>query len=172
MILETNKTLRQYVSVFLAAIVYLVVHEGAHLLMALQFDVFKQVNFMSLGIQIDINKDALSEPQFIAFNFAGVLATLTIGYVLVFLTNRIVTIQSKSIKSIFYYITMALLLTDCIYLSALSNFFGGGDLNGIALFFNPNTQATAKYIFGSIGIINIYLFVRLVYPKYVVAFKK
>lgn len=168
--LETNKTLRQYVSVILAAVAYLVVHEGAHYLLALQFDAFKQVNFMGLGVQIDIHKDALSELQFIAFNFAGVLATLTIGYVLVILTNRIVTIKSKAIKSTFYYITIAMLFVDCIYLSVLSNFFGGGDLNGISLFFNSG--ATAKFIFGSIGVINFSLFFKFVYPKYVAAYKE
>ena len=168
--LETNRILRQYVCLFLAVIAYFTLHEGAHLLSALYYKVFEQVNFIGLGVQIAIDKDALSETQFIVFNLGGVLTTLVIGYILVLFTKRIVTIKSKLIKAAFYYITITMLVTDCIYLSILSSFFGGGDMNGIALLFP--TETTAKILFGVIGMINLFIFMKFVYPKYVAAYKK
>lgn len=167
--LETNKTLRQYVCLVLAVIVYFTLHEGAHLLLALYYDVFEQVNFMGLGIQIAIDRQALSETQFIVFNLGGVVTTLVIGYVLVLLTKNIVTIKSKAVKAAFYYVTLTMLFTDCIYLAVLSSFFGGGDLNGIALLFP--TEMTAKMLFGVIGVINLFIFIRVVYPKYAASYK-
>ena len=168
--LETNKTVRQYVFLFLAVIAYFTLHEGAHLLLALYYKVFEQVNFMGLGMQIAINREALSEAQFIVFNLGGVVTTLVVGYVLVIFTKKIVTIKSKAIKAAFYYITLTMLFTDCIYLSVLSSFFGGGDLNGIALLFP--TETTAKILFGVIGAINLFIFIKLVYPKYAAAYKE
>ena len=170
MILETNKTLRQYVSLFIAVIAYFALHEGAHLLLALYYNVFEQVNFMGLGMQIAITREALSETQFIIFNLVGVVTTLVVGYVLVILTKKIVTFKLKAIKAAFYYVTLAMLFTDCIYLAVLSSFFGGGDLNGIALLFP--TETTAKILFGVIGIINVFIFIKFVYPKYAAAYKE
>ena len=98
------------------------------------------------------------------------MATLVVGYVLVILTKKIVTFKSKAVKAVFYYVTLAMLFTDCIYLAVLSSFFGGGDLNGIALLFP--TETTAKILFVVIGIINIFIFIKFVYPKYVAAYKE
>ena len=125
---------------------------------------------MGLGMQIAITREALSETQFIVFNLGGVVMTLVVGYVLVILTKKIVTIKSKAVKAVFYYVTLAMLFTDCIYLAVLSSFFGGGDLNGIALLFP--TEATAKMLFGAIGMINVFIFIKFVYPKYVAAYKE
>ena len=49
-----NKRTRQYIGLITAVIAYYVIHEGAHLLYALFAGVFKQINFMGLGVQIDI----------------------------------------------------------------------------------------------------------------------
>lgn len=140
-----------------------------NLLLALYYSVFEQVNFMGLGIQIAIDRQALSETQFIVFNLGGVVTTLVVGYVLVLLTKKIVTIKSKAVKASFYYVTLTMLFTDCVYLAVLSSFFGGGDLNGITLLFP--TEMTAKMLFEVIGILNLFNFIRLVYPKYAAAYK-
>lgn len=48
------KRTRQYISILAALAAYYLVHEGAHLLYALLTGVFKQINFMGLGVQIDV----------------------------------------------------------------------------------------------------------------------
>ena len=38
-------------------------HEGAHLIVALALHAFKKINFMGIGIQIDIYRDRLTDTQ-------------------------------------------------------------------------------------------------------------
>ena len=49
-----SKRARQYIGILAAVVVYYLVHEGAHLLYALFAGVFKQINFMGIGVQIDV----------------------------------------------------------------------------------------------------------------------
>ena len=49
-----SKRARQYIGILAAVIAYYLVHEGAHLLYALFTGVFRQVNFMGLGVQVDV----------------------------------------------------------------------------------------------------------------------
>ena len=55
-----SKRARQYIGI-LAAVAYYLVHEGAHLLYALFAGVFKQINFMGIGVQIDVYAERMSE---------------------------------------------------------------------------------------------------------------
>ena len=63
----------------------------------------------------------------------------------------------------FYYITIAFLLLDPLYLSVLCGFFGGGDMNGIALLC---PEWAARCIFGVLLIVNGFVFWRSVLPSY------
>ena len=66
-----------------------------------------------------------------------------------------------------YYITIAMLLIDPLYLSILCGFFGGGDMNGISLLI---PEEVARILYGIILLINITVFVKIVLPKYKQAF--
>lgn len=67
-----------------------------------------------------------------------------------------------------YYITIAFLLTDPIYLSILCGFFGGGDMNGISLLI---PELIARLIFGMLGLIHLFVIIKVVVPSYSIAFK-
>ena len=56
-----SKRARQYIWILAAVVVYYLVHEGAHLLHALFAGVFKQINFMGIGVQIDVYAESMSE---------------------------------------------------------------------------------------------------------------
>ena len=58
-----NKRVRQYVGLLSAIIAYYLIHEGAHLIYALFIGVFKQINFMGLGMQIDIYSERMTQAQ-------------------------------------------------------------------------------------------------------------
>lgn len=49
-----SKRTRQYIGILAALAAYYLVHEGAHLLYTLLTGVFRQINFMGLGVQIDV----------------------------------------------------------------------------------------------------------------------
>ena len=128
-----SKRVRQYTGLIAAIVAYYVVHEGAHLVYALCIGVFKQINFIGLGVQIDVYAEQMTSQQLGVFCVVGSIATMIAAYGLVLLADRIKEMESKCFKACMYYITIAMLLIDPLYLSLLCGMFGGGDMNGIAL---------------------------------------
>ncbi len=164
-----SKRGRQYVGLLSAILAYYVIHEGAHFIYALLLGTFKKINIMGLGVQIDIYREKMSDIELAIFCFVGSVATLVVGYILVILIPRISKISSKICKACMYYITIALLLLDPLYLSLLCGFFGGGDMNGISLICS---QSIVRIVYGGILILNLILFIKLVLPKYRISFEK
>ena len=62
-----------------------------------------------------------------------------------------------------YYITIALLLLDPLYLSILCGFFGGGDMNGIRLLC---PEWIARSVFAGLLIVNVWIFRKRILPVY------
>lgn len=119
-----NKRIRQYLGLLAAIAVYYLVHEGAHLVMALFYGTFKQINFMGLGVQIDVYAERMTDAQLGLFCLAGPAAALLASWVLIGLTKRICSLNSKLFKTIMWYTSLAILLRDPLYLSVLCGFFG------------------------------------------------
>ena len=163
-----NKRVRQYVGLLSAVIAYYLLHEGAHLLYALSVGAFKQINLMGLGMQIDIYAEKMTQTQLGIFCLLGSVTTLLTAYILIALIDKIRNISSKAIKACLYYITIAMLLIDPLYLSILCGFFGGGDMNGIKLLV---PEIAARIIYGLVLIVNAWVFVKIVLPKYKLAFE-
>ena len=162
-----TKRTRQYIGLLCAIAVYYLIHEGAHLLYALYSGVFKQINFMGMGIQIDIYAEQLTDTQLGIFCLTGVLASQTAAYMMVLLTKPICRCPSKLLRACCYYVTIALLLLDPVYLSLLCGMFGGGDLNGIALLI---PEAAARIGFGVLLIVNLAVFWKITLPRYTESF--
>ena len=162
-----SKKLRQYFGLLSAIAAYYLIHEGAHLLCALFMGVFRQMHFMGLGIQIDVYAQTMTPVQMGIFCLVGPAATAPTGWILTAFTDRITAAHTPVFKACMYYITIAMLLIDPLYLSVLYNFFGGGDMNGISYLL---PEAAARFIFGCILAINTVLFFKIVLPKYKTAF--
>ena len=158
-----SKRTRQYIGILAALAAYYLVHEGAHLLYALLTGVFKQINFMGLGVQIDVCADCMTDTQLGIFCLVGALATFCIGYLLTALAKNICRAQSKLLRAMLYYITIVFLLLDPLYLSVLCGFFGGGDMNGIALLC---PEWAARCLFGVLLLGNGLVFWKRVLPAY------
>ena len=161
--MNMSKRVRQYIGLLAAVVAYYIVHEGAHLLCALFTGTFKQINFMGIGMQIDIYSELMTDTQLGLFCLAGAVATFCVAYLLTALADRICRRESKLFRAVMYYITIALLLLDPLYLSVLCGFFGGGDMNGIALLC---PEWTARALFGVLLIVNGFVFWRRVLPVY------
>ena len=158
-----SKRTRQYIGILAALAAYYLVHEGAHLLYALLTGVFKQINFIGLGVQVDVCAVRMTDIQLGIFCLAGALATLCIGYLLTIFAKNICQAQSKLLRAVLYYITIAFLLLDPLYLSVLCGLFGGGDMNGIALLF---PEWAARCLFGALFLVNGLVFWKRVLPTY------
>ena len=164
-----SKRIRQYIGIFAAVISYYIIHEGAHLIAALYYGVFKGINFMGLGMQIDVYADRMTDNQLGIFCLAGPVATLLFGWVLILLAKRICTSKSKLFKAVIWYVSLAILIIDPLYLSILCGFFGGGDMNGIKLLL-PETAV--RIVFAIIGIIHGIVIWKYLLPEYTKAFQE
>lgn len=164
-----NKAARQYLGLACAVLGYYLVHEGAHLLYALLTGVFKEIHIMGLGVQIDVYAQRMSDLSLGLFCLVGSVATTLAAYVLVLLAPAIAGLSSKLIKALLYYLTLAMLFADPLYLSVLFGFFGGGDMNGIALLM---PQGLARGIYGVLLAVNGLVFWKAVLPRYQKGFSR
>ncbi|MGN0214488.1 MAG: hypothetical protein ACI4AH_06745 [Muribaculaceae bacterium] len=158
-----KKRARQSVSLVLAIIIYFLVHEGAHALVALHYGVLKRVNFMLLGIQVDVFHEQMTSMQMGLFCLVGAVVTFVIGWMLVLWRERICGAKSAFLRALTWYVTLVLLVLDPLYLSVLYRFVGGGDMNGIALII-PKVWASIG--FALLLVVNIATIARWVYPSY------
>ena len=161
-----NKRVRQYLGLLSAILAYYIIHEGAHLLYALYIGVFKHINFIGLGIQIDVYAEKMTSTQMGIFCILGSVATALVSYLLVAFTDKIGQNPSKVFKACMYYITLALLFIDPLYLSILCGLFGGGDMNGISLLI---PEIAARIVYGVLLLINTIIFLKIILPKYKLA---
>ena len=164
-----SKRIRQYMGILAAVSAYYAVHEGAHLLCALIMGTFRRVNIMALGMQIDVYAECMTELQLGIFCAAGSAATLAAAYILVWSADQICRVYSKIFKACMYYITIAMLFLDPVYLSLLCGLFGGGDMNGIAML---TSEFLAKLAYTGLFAANLAVFFKLVLPKYRYAFNE
>lgn len=163
-----SKRIRQYIGIFAAIIAYYIIHEGAHLLAALHYGVFKGINFMGLGMQIDAYAERLTDTQLGLFCLAGPAATLLFGWGLILLAKRICNSESKLFKAVMWYVSLAVLIVDPLYLSVLCGFFGGGDMNGIKLLF---PEIAVRILSAAIGVIHGIVIRKYLLPAYTKAFQ-
>ena len=158
-----NKRTRQYLGLFSAIIAYYVIHEGAHLVYALCIGVFKKINIIGLGMQIDVYAEQMTSEQLGVFCIVGSIATTIVAYTLVGFADKIKHASSNVFKACMYYITIIMLLMDPLYLSLLCGMFGGGDMNGISLLM---PELVARIGYGILLVVNVVVFFKFVLPKY------
>lgn len=158
-----SKRGRQYCGLAAAVLCYYLIHEGAHFLYALAKGCFRAIRFMGVGVQIDIFAERLTETELGLFCLAGPAAALLAAWVFTVLTPRICRSENKVFKACCYYVTIALLLLDPVYLSLLYPLFGGGDMNGIRLLVS---EPAARCAFGVLLILHAVLFWKCILPQY------
>ncbi|MDO4384631.1 MAG: hypothetical protein Q4E18_01390 [Clostridia bacterium] len=164
-----SKRARQYVGILAAVIAYYLVHEGAHLLYAPFTGGFRQIRFMGLGVQVDVFRERMTDTQLGVFCLVGALATFCAACLLTALAKKIGSAESKLLRAVLYYITIALLLIDPLYLSILCGLFGGGDMNGVALLV---PEWAARVGFGALLLANGLVFWKRILPVYSKSFSK
>lgn len=158
-----NKKARQYLGLLAAVVAYYAIHEGAHLLYALGTGTFRQINFLGLGIQVDMYREQMTDAQLGMFCLAGPIATFLAAWLLTGFTGKIIHVKSKVFRACMYYITIALLFVDPAYLCFVYKLVGGGDMNGIALLL---PEQVVQMVSGALLLIHVGLFIRWIFPKY------
>lgn len=164
-----KKKTRQYLGLLAAVLAYYAIHEGAHLLYALCTGTFRQIHFLGLGVQIDVYRERMSDIQLGMFCLAGPVATVLSAWLLTGFSGKIVQAQSKAFRACMYYITIAMLGMDPVYLCLVYKMVGGGDMNGIALLL---PEGTVQIVFGGLLLIHGVLFIKWILPKYKKSFER
>lgn len=163
-----NKKYRQYIGLAVAVLMYYIIHEGAHLVVALAQGAFRQIIFMGLGVQIDVFAERMSCLQMGIFCLAGPLATLVVGWLMVLFVHQLCRISSSVLRACAWYTSLIMLLLDPLYLGVFYRWVGGGDMNGIALLV---PAGVVSLIAGVVGVVNLLLVWKVLYPAYTVSFK-
>jgi hypothetical protein len=127
------------------------------------FQRIRIVNF-GFGVQIVANTDVMSDTQVFIFCILGAVATLIVGYIMVWQRKSILKSSSLLFRAIAYYATLIFLCLDPLYLSVMHYFLGGGDFNGIVLVGIPEIAAVIFFLI--LLTLNLFVFIRLIYPSY------
>lgn len=170
---RAHSNLKKWTAIFITIIVYYVIHEGAHLILALCYDVFERIRIVGLwGVQIVTTDGELLGYRLAVFSGISSIVTIAIGYLLYVLTPQILKLRTKSFIILMYYITACFLLLDPIYISILSSFIGGGgDINGILTGLGI-PEVPIRIVFGCIALLNVFLFTRKISPQYTKLFRR
>ncbi|MBO4993705.1 MAG: hypothetical protein J6C60_05525 [Alistipes sp.] len=158
-----GKRARQYIGLVVAVVLYYTIHEGAHLLVALAQGVFKQINIIGLGMQIDVYAEQMSQQQMAVFCLAGPLATLIVGWAMVLFVKQICAIRSAVVKACAWYTSITMLMLDELYLGVFYRWVGGGDMNGIKLMLPEGAVSAVAIV---IGIVNMLIIWKILFPAY------
>lgn len=161
---------RKWFGVLCTLVLYYILHEGSHFIYANILGAFKQINFIGLGVQIEIYPDKMTTIELGIFCIIGAVVTIAVGWCLSAFTEKIVVLKSTVLKAVFYYFTIGMLIIDPLYLSLLCGFFGGGDMNGIVTGFGIS-EVLARIVFGVILMVNIFIFIKYVTPRYSKSYK-
>ena len=163
-----NKKMRQYLGLLAAVVAYYGIHEGAHLIYALATGIFKEIKILGLGVQIDVYAEQMTQTQLGIFCLVGALATFLTAWGLILAAPRICRWKSSVCRAVCYYITIAMLVADPIYLGLLAPFVGGGDLNGIAYLL---PRPVAQGVFLGLLLLHGWAFWKILLPQYQKSFQ-
>ena len=82
---KLEKSVKQWLGVFIAIVSYYIIHEGTHLLLALILGVFEKIRFVGIwGIQIVTTEGSLNGINLALFSGLSSIVTISIGYILAF----------------------------------------------------------------------------------------
>ena len=94
---KLEKSVKQWLGVFIAIVSYYIIHEGTHLLLALILGVFEKIRFVGIwGIQIVTTEGSLNGINLALFSGLSSIVTILIGYILAFHPS-IYKIKNKNI---------------------------------------------------------------------------
>lgn len=163
------KTIRKCLALILAVAAYFIIHEGAHLVYSLAVGGFEKVRFLGAGMQVVMDQGRMMEYEIGVACILAPAASLSAAYLLLFFMPKLLGLRSTFARAAAYYATLALLLTDPIYLSVVYPYVGGGDMNGISMLV-PETYA--RIFFGVLFLVNLLLVFKIVVPAYKKAYEK
>jgi hypothetical protein len=150
----------------LALVIYAIVHEGMHALVAMPCDEFEALHLRTFGLEVTF-RTAVGEREGIHWALisgAGNLITILSGYLLLAFGGRFARLHSLFLRTALFYLTAVFLFADPLNLS-IGPFIYGGDANGIAVGLGIN-RYVIQIIFLFVFLVNRELVIRNLFPVY------
>ena len=132
----------------LAVIVFAVIHEGLHALIAIPFGEYQDILVKPYGLEVIFVTPPEERSGIQWFFISGVsnVATILLGYILLFQRERIARMSNSFLRSWGYWQTLLFLLVDPFNLS-IGPFLYGGDALGIQRGLGVNIYIIQSFFF-------------------------
>ncbi len=150
----------------LALIIFAIIHEGTHALVAVAFDEYQTFAIHPYGLEV-IFKTPVAEREGIKWGFISGMSnvvTLLLGYLLFLFRTKMKPVRNHIIKALGYWMIVIFMLADAFNLS-IGPFIYGGDIDGIVEGFGIN-RYIIQSIFFMIVLLNRELIVQKLLPVY------
>jgi hypothetical protein len=161
-----KKYLNSIFYIILLFAVYQLVHEGIHIITSTAFGEFDTVRWNVLGPAV-IYKTPVDHrvgARWAVIAGTSNLATILIGYLLLYKANVLSQIPSLFAKGFFYYLTLTFLCLDALNLS-VGPFVYGGDAVGVAFGLGVNLYLI-QAVFFIVFLVNRELVAKKLLPAY------
>jgi len=158
--------MRKYLYFVLALIMFIIIHEGTHALVAVAFDEYQTFVIHPYGMEV-ILKTPVVEREGIKWGFISGMSnvvTLLLGYILFLFRTKIKTVRNRIVNTLGYWMIIIFMLADALNLS-IGPFIYGGDINGIVEGFGIN-RYVIQSIFFMIVLVNRELIAQKLLPLY------
>lgn len=158
--------MRKYLTLILAVIIFVIIHESVHVFTAMKFNEFQSLKIHYFGVEV-LFKTPVAEREGIKWGFisgASNAITILLGYIMFFLKEKIRNLRNFFARALGFQLTVLFMIIDALNLSVLPFFFGG-DINGVALGFGIN-KYLIQGIFFIIFLINRELVAQKLLPSY------
>jgi len=158
--------IKKYLIFILAVIIFAIIHEGTHALIAAAFDEYQSFQVKPYGLEV-IFKTPVAEREGIKWGFISGMSnmvTLLLGYLMFLFRLKIARLRSSFISTLGYWLIVLFLLLDALNLS-IGPFIYGGDIKGIVVGFGIN-QYFVQTVFLVIFLVNRELIAQKLLPAY------
>ena len=157
---------KKYFSLLLAILIFMVIHEGIHAVLALLFDEYQAFQVHSYGLEV-IYRTPIADRAGIKWGFiagSSNIFTLAVGYVLFCYREKTSLLRNPFLRLLSYWSTLVFLLLDPLNLSIMPFFFGG-DIGGIVRGFGFNKHSV-QAVFLAVLLINRELIIHRIFPLF------
>ncbi len=156
----------KYLTFILAMVIFAIVHEGAHALVAQAFAEYQAFQVHPYGLEV-VFKTPVAEREGVKWGLISAtsnVVTLLLGYLMFFFRVKIAHLGSSFLSALGYWLILLFLILDALNLS-FSPFIYGGDIGGIVAGFGIN-QYLIQIIFFIVLLINRELITQKLLPLY------
>lgn len=126
--------MKKLLIIFIAVLLFALVHEGLHALVAVAYGEFDAFHIRPFGLEVTVRTPTEQRQGFMWAIFSGLpnLVTSLIGYLLFAGRRGLASLSNSFLRSLAYFATLIFMLFDPLNLSIIPFLFGG-DINGIVV---------------------------------------